>query len=225
MSRATLVERLGDVVAALQQSHPVRVAVDGPDAAGKTTLADELAVGLRNRGRVVVRASIDGFHRPRAERYRRGEDSPEGYYEDSFDYEALRRLLLDPLGPGGDRVYRSAVFDFRIDAPRTDAVAVASEDDVLIFDGVFLLRPELFESWDLRIFVSASFEEILRRAVKRDAVLFGSRSEVERRYRTRYIPGQKLYFATARASETADLVLDNEEPTRPALRWPRPGGT
>lgn len=166
---------------------------------------------------MVIRASIDGFHRSREERYRQGEDSPEGYYEDSFDHMALRKLLLDPLGPGGDRVYRSAVFDFRIDAPRSGSAEVASEDGVLILDGVFLLRPELFESWDLRIFVSASFDEILRRALDRDAALFGSRAEVERRYRTRYIPGQKLYFATACPTETADLVVDNDEPSRPFL--------
>jgi uridine kinase len=217
VSRAALVERLVEVVDALQCLHPVRVAVDGPDAAGKTTLADELALGLRGRGRVVIRASIDGFHRPRAERYQRGEDSPEGYYWDSFDYAALRKVLLDPLGPGGDRVYCSAMFDFRIDAPRSEAAATASEDAVLIFDGVFLLRPELFESWDLRIFVSSSFDEILKRALDRDAALFGSRAEVERRYRSRYIPGQQLYFATARPTDTADFVIDNDEPTRPLL--------
>jgi uridine kinase len=138
LSRAALVERLVAVVDAVRRPRPVRVAVDGPDAAGKTTLAEELALGLRRRGRVVVRASIDGFHRPRAARYRRGEDSSEGYYEDSFDYAALRRVLLDPLGPGGDRVYRLAIFDFRVDAARPEPEALASDNDVLIFDGVFL---------------------------------------------------------------------------------------
>jgi uridine kinase len=54
------------------------VAIDGPDTAGKTTLADELADALLGRGREVVRASIDDFLRPRDERHRRGPDSPEG---------------------------------------------------------------------------------------------------------------------------------------------------
>jgi uridine kinase len=217
VSRGALVERLVEAVDALQCPHPVRVAVDGPDAAGKTTFADELALGLRGRGRAVIRASIDGFHRPRAERCRRGADSSEGYYEDSFDYAALRKMLLDPLGAGGSREYRSAVFDFRNDVPRSGAATVASEDAVLLFDGVFLLRPELFESWDLRIFVSAGFDEILRRAMDRDAALFDSRTEVERRYRSRYIPGQKLYYAAARPTERADLVVHNDDPASPLL--------
>jgi uridine kinase len=56
----------------------------------------------------------------------------------------------------------------------------------------FLLRPDLVESWDVKIFVSASFDETLRRALVRDRDLFGSEAEVERRYRHRYIPGRQL---------------------------------
>jgi uridine kinase len=201
------VRELADRIAAVRRPHPVRVAIDGVDAAGKTTLADELAPVLRRDGREVVRASVDGFHRPRAERYRRGELSPEGYYRDSFDYDALRDALLDPLGPGGSRQYRRAVFDYRNDEPRAEPPSHASEDAILLFDGVFLLRPELVEHWDLRIFVSVDPDEALRRALARDTPLFGSRDEAERRYRQRYRPGQRLYFAEARPVEAADVVV------------------
>ncbi len=60
----------------------LRVAVDGRTASGKTTLADELGVAVEAAGRPVVRTSIDGFHRPRAERHARGRYSAEGYYHD-----------------------------------------------------------------------------------------------------------------------------------------------
>jgi hypothetical protein len=83
--------------------------VDGPPAAGKTTLADELAAVLRAQGRDVIRASIDDFLFPRAQRYPRGEYSAEGSYFDTHDYDALNRVLLDPLGPGGDRRFQHAV--------------------------------------------------------------------------------------------------------------------
>ena len=46
MSRDTLVERLADAVDAVGRPHPVRVAVDGPDAARKTTPANELGEAL-----------------------------------------------------------------------------------------------------------------------------------------------------------------------------------
>jgi uridine kinase len=201
--------------------HPVRVAIDGPDAAGKTILADEIAAASAARGRGTIRASIDGFHRPRADRYRRGPDSPYGYYEDSFDYEGLRRVLLVPLGPAGSRKYQLSTFDYRSDAPQSTSPLLAPDDAVLVFDGVFLLRPELLDVWDFRVFVAASFDVTLRRALARDAPLMGSTREVERRYRTRYIPGQKLYFATACPEEAADVVVDNSDPACPLLRQQR----
>ena len=55
------------------------VAVDGADGAGKTVFADTLAAVMNDLGVVAIRASIDGFHRPRAERYARGRRSPEGF--------------------------------------------------------------------------------------------------------------------------------------------------
>src|SRR5688572_32570063 len=115
MNRAACVDRLAAAIAAVRTSHPMRVAIDGVDGAGKTTLADELVEPLRRAGREVIRASIDGFHYPREVRYARGPDSPEGYFLDSFDYDAVRRELLDSLGPTGDRKFRTAVFDYRTD--------------------------------------------------------------------------------------------------------------
>jgi uridine kinase len=110
-TRDELLSRLSEAAGSVTIPHPTRVAVDGPPAAGKTTLADELAVVLRAKGREVIRSSIEGFLLPRAQRYRRGEDSPEGCYHDSFDFDALHRVLLDPLGPDGDRRFQQAVYD------------------------------------------------------------------------------------------------------------------
>jgi uridine kinase len=151
--RHDLLDALAERIVACAAAHPLRVAVDGSDAAGKTTLADELAAPLRARGRPVIRASVDVFHRPRAERYRRGAASPEGYYLDAFDTAALRDALLLPLGPGGSRWYRCASFDFRTDRAVHAPLEEAAADAVLVVDGVFLLRPELVAHWDYRIFV------------------------------------------------------------------------
>ena len=94
-------------------------------------------------------------------------------------------------------------------------MTTAPADAVLLLDGVFLLRPELIGRWDLSIFVSAAFEQTLDRARTRDLARLGSAAEVERRFRTRYIPAQKLYFATARPADHADIIVHNDEPRRP----------
>jgi uridine kinase len=215
-TRGELLDRLAGAIESVTTSHPLRVAVDGPPAAGKTTLADELALLLRSRGREVIRTSTESFQLPRAQRYRRGEFSPEANYYDSFDYDTLGRVLLDPLGPDGDRRYQHAVYDLDTDAVLSPPTTTASADAVLLLDGVFLLRPELIGRWDLSIFVSAAFEQILDRARIRDLARLGSTAEVERRFRTRYIPAQQLYFATARPADHADIIVHNDEPRRPA---------
>jgi uridine kinase len=215
-TRAELLGQLAEAVGSVAIAHPTRVAIDGPPAAGKTTLADELAVVLRARGRAVIRASVESFLLPRSQRYRRGEYSAVGCYHDSQDHHALHRVLLDPLGPDGDGRFQPAVYDKPNDRAVSPPVAMAPADAVLLFEGVFLLRPELIDGWDLRIFVSVAFEETLRRARTRDRDLYGSTRAVERRFRNRYRPSQQLYFATVRPTDHADIIVYNDEPRQPA---------
>ncbi|KAB1922271.1 uridylate kinase [Micromonospora noduli] len=221
-TRDELLGRLAEAVGSVTVAHPTRVAVDGPPAAGKTTLADELAVVLREQGRHVIRATIDDFLFPRAQRYPRGEYSAEGCYHDTHDYDALNRVLLDPLGPGGDRRFQPAVYDRTADAALSPPVTAAPADAVLVFDGVFLLRPELIDRWDLRIFVSTALERTVERAVIRECRV-STRADIERRWRERYIPSQQLYFATARPTQYADIVVHNDEPQRPGWETARQG--
>jgi uridine kinase len=217
LKRSQFLAELASRLVQIEQPYPLRVAIDGPDAAGKTTLAQELTEPLQSYGRPVIRASIDKFHNPARIRYRRGTDSPAGYYHDSFNYHALTASLLTPLGPGGSRHYRSAVFDYRTDSEVEVPIQVAEANAVLLFDGIFLLRSELIEYWDYTIFVEAAFEVTLARAERRDAALFGSVEEIRRRYEQRYIPGQKLYFDECRPKERATVVFDNNDPQNPLL--------
>ncbi|MFI5909981.1 cytidylate kinase family protein [Dactylosporangium sp. NPDC051541] len=220
-ARDELLAALAAAVQAVAVAHPVRVAVDGAPAAGKTTLADELAAVLRGQGRDVIRATIDDFLVPRARRYPRGEYSAEGCYFDAHDRTALTRVLLDPLGPGGDRRFRPAVYDHATDTVLAPPVTTAPAGAVLVFDGVFLLRPELLDRWDLRIFVSTDLERTVARAVVRERAV-ASRADVERRWRERYIPAQRLYFARADPAGHADVVVANDDPQRPVwlVRYP-----
>lgn len=217
MKRSQLLAYLTGRIIEINRPHPIRIALDGPDAAGKTTLAEELVTPLQSSGRPVVRASIDGFHNPSSIRYARGLSSPEGYYFDSFNYQMLVESLLAPLGPGGSRRYCAALFDYRTNSAVPIETQLAEPNAILLFDGVFLLRPELAGSWDFTIFVDASFEITLARAQERDAAFLGSRKEVRRRYENRYIPGQKLYFAACCPKERAHVVIDNSDPLNPVI--------
>ncbi|MFC2093599.1 hypothetical protein ACFLSV_06835 [Bacteroidota bacterium] len=186
--------------------------MDGVDAAGKTSLAYELRKVLLEKKQNVTRASIDGFHNPGYIRYKRGKDSPEGYFYDSFNYDALIENLLMPLGPDGNLNYKTSIFDFRTDSETYSPTQTAHRNSILLFDGVFLLRHELIDYWDYKIFVDVDFEVSLRRATRRDKELFGSESSACERYFKRYIPGQKIYLNTVNPKTLADVVVKNNEP-------------
>ena len=217
MKRQALLERLAKRLVARTPGHPLRVAIDGVDAAGKTTLADDLAPIVEGLGRPVIRASVDGFHQPARVRRRRGALSPEGYYHDSFDLEAVRSNLLQPLGPRGSRRIRRSVFDSVADQPTAAPIEEADTDAILLFDGIFLLRPELRPYWEETIFLRADFAVTVARARERDAALLGGVEAVERRYRERYVPGQRLYLETVQPERIASVVVLHDDPARPVL--------
>jgi hypothetical protein len=87
------------------------VAVDGVDASGKTTFAEWLAEALRLRGRSAQVIHVDDFMHVRSVRHRRGRNSPEGYFHDSYDYESLTRYVLEPLTASGDGWFRAGTVD------------------------------------------------------------------------------------------------------------------
>ena len=77
MNRAALIETVADIVLSTPCQHPLRVAVDGVDASGKTTFADELAQSINSQStREVIQISVDDFHHQNALRKRRGDLSP-----------------------------------------------------------------------------------------------------------------------------------------------------
>lgn len=204
---------LDEVARRVPYGDGVRVAVDGVDGAGKTVFADQLADVLRAHGREVVRVSVDDFHHPRAVRHRRGRCSPEGFFLDSFDLQALRERVLDPLGPGGDRSYRVASHDLVTDDPLDPSVQVARRGAVLVLDGVFLHRDELAASWALSVWLQAPFAVSVARVAARD----GTSPDPDDPSVTRYVQGQRLYLAACAPAARADLVVDHADLDAPVL--------
>jgi uridine kinase len=217
MQRPHVIGCAADVITNLARPHPIRVALDGRSASGKTTLANELANALMARNRTVITASVDGFHRPRTERYRQGRGSPVGYLDDARDHAAIRRLLLDPLGPGGDRLYRTMSFDLDKDEPFEQPPRLADETDILIVEGTFLQRPELVDGWDVVVFVETSEEVATRRAIERDQHHLGGRDRAALLHANRYQVAFAIYEQRWKPRETAHLIIGNNDLATPTL--------
>ena len=218
MPDTTPLEWLAQEIAQRKQSgRPLKVGIDGRCGAGKTMLADALAPRLRARGFEVYRPSVDGFHHPAAHRYRKGEYSAIGYYEDAFDYAAVVSLLLQPLsGSTFPVVCRRASHDVRTDVAIDDPIAV-SANAVLLFDGLFLFRRELNAYWDFRILLHVDPATSVTRAVERDQGPDASPDIVRRKYEVRYEPAWRMYCDLEQPEGRADLIVDNVDVDRPIV--------
>lgn len=206
------------LIAHRPSGRPLVVGINGLAGSGKTTLAGALAGALESKGVAALRVSVDDFHRPKRQRYRRGEASPEGYYHDSIDYRAFAEGALRPA-------FEAGRFPARCQTKLLDLARDEEElrfrdlpkGGILLAEGVFLFRPELVRYLDVRIFVRAEVAVILQRVRQRDRETLGSIEAVERRYREKYLPGERLYLAEVSPERLADVLVDSDAPE--GLRW------
>jgi uridine kinase len=195
----------------------VRVAVDGFTAAGKTSLGHELAHVVADQGRVVLRASLDDFKRPWKEAHLYDRLSGEGYYRNAFDIDATRRLLLCPAAcDGSGRVVLCSI-DPITQIDHSHEVVHLPNNGVLIVDGVFALRPELIDCWDLGIWVHIATELSVQRGTARDAEMEGGVLESEALHRDRYLAAELLYVDEVDPVTVADLIVDNTDFDHPVV--------
>lgn len=207
-----------EAILALPADRVRRVAIDGVDGAGKTHFADALGKELTHRGATVIRASADGFLNPPRTRHRRGRDSAEGFYRDSFDYGRMCRLLLDPLSPRGNGEYVRAVYDVRREREVRVLPELAPDDAILLFDGIFVHRDELIRYWDYSVWLEVPFAVSIPRAARSTDIDPNPTAPRNRRY----IAGQRLYMAECHPQNRATAVIDNTDLANPLL-LPDPG--
>lgn len=215
VTREQLVVQLAAQILALDEKAPRAVALTGMSCAGKTTLAAEVATVVDGAGRPVVPIAYDDFHHPRERRHRLGRTSAEGYLDDAFDPDALRRLVLDPVAAGGPAVVPGC-YDLAGDLAVEPAPVAVAAGSVVLVEGSFLLVPQLADRWDLRVLVVADAERVLERAMVRDADL-GTPEQVREMYLRRYLAAESMHQERDDPWSHADVVVDLTDPIAPRL--------
>lgn len=193
----------------------VFVGIDGVDGSGKTVFADEIAELLAPR-HPTVRISIDGFHRRRTERYRRGRHSPQGFFLDSYDYAAFDRHVIAPLR-AGHRPYLTASHDLDSDELLDGPVRHLAAPSVIVVDGIFLHRRELRAVWDFSVFLRVDFAVSAARMARRD----GSDPAPEAASNRRYVEGQRMYLREDDPERHAAVIVENDDLRAPRIAGPR----
>lgn len=211
--RQALIRTIADKILALPTNRIIFVGIDGVDGAGKSYFARELAAFLAKSARPLISASVDSFHNPKAQRYQLGKGSPRGFFRDSYNYQQLKEVLLDPLSPGGSRRYQTAIFDHRTDTSVIVPEKEAALDSILVFDGIFLHRQELRSYWDFSIFLDVAFTISIPRGAQRGE---GS-PDPKAAENYRYVEGQRIYLRECEPKKHATVVVNNDDLLAPFI--------
>lgn len=196
----------------------VLVGIDGFTAAGKTSFGHELAEEIAGAGRPVLRATLDDFKKPWKDRHLYDRESGEGYYRNAYDYEAVRRLLLEPARTPEAASCALCGIDPLTQLDHSGTTTPLAADSVLIVDGVFAFRPEIDKYWDFRIWLDVDAELSVRRGAERDQDWAGS--EAESIHRNRYLVAERIYLQEADPLKRMDAVIDNTAFDRPRIVQP-----
>lgn len=183
-----------------------RVGVDGAVPADTRFVADAVAEAVEAAGRPVARVSAEDFLRPRSVRLEHGPDDADAGYERWYDWSALRREVLDPLGPGGAGTWLPTLWDASVDRATRTPRREAAPGTVAVVDGPFLLRWETADALDLSVHLVVSAAARARRLPAADVPRVSGAWD---RYVTETDPAGR-----------ADVVLLLERPAAPALLVP-----
>lgn len=157
------------------------MAISGIDASGKGTLAAALAPLLRDRGLDVEAVGADTWLTP------------------------LEQLDLD-ADPAGEFYRRAIRFDEmfrRIEELRERPL------DLILAEGIFLLKRELRDRYDLSIWLECGFETALTRALGRNQEGL-SQERLIADYQRIYFPAQKLHFERDFPVDFAGILHSND---------------
>ena len=210
-----LPELANAVLARKATNRPLLVAIDGPAAAGKTSLMRRLSQHLDQRGVPTQWVSVDDFIFKKRQRYAAGVGG-EAFLHSYCDYERLRTDVLEPIKNNGRLKASLTLLDENTDEYSIVRDYDVTESTVVLCEGVFLMREELSHLFDFVIYLDISpYMSLARGVIRKGTSTF--RKTVSRFYDT-YLPGEAVYQHSVRSLREIDVLINcDSSPTRAAV--------
>lgn len=189
------------------KSRRLLVAIAGPPGAGKSTIAEEIAMLLPAGSSAVV--PMDGFHYDDAVLEARGLRSRKGAPE-TFDFGGLETLLKRIRSVEPDIAY--PVFDRSIELSRAGAAVLSESVRFVLVEGNYLLLDEppwsrLAGLFDMAIFLDVPRDQLEQRLLQRWREHGRSEAEGRAWVSSNDLPNVDRVLAARR---NADIVLRHQ---------------
>ena len=177
------------------------VAISGIDASGKTTVAGRVAQELGGQGFNVALIGLDPWHQPQTIRLN-PTNPAQHFYRHAFRWDEFFDLLVNPLVRDRSVTLTAQLIEVARDSYYAQTYRFR-DVDIVILEGIFLLKKEFRRQYDLAFWTECSFETALQRAIRRNQV---SKQGIIADYESIYFPAQKIHFAKDNPTGFVDAV-------------------
>ncbi|MBE6563602.1 MAG: hypothetical protein E7660_07685 [Ruminococcaceae bacterium] len=164
----------------------VVVALDGRCASGKSTAAEILSKSL---DAPVIKT--DDFFLP----FERKTPSRLAETAGNIDYERFFAEVIPNLRENKNFTYKAYSCSDGTFYPKT-----VPASKIMIVEGVYSMRPEFTDSYDIKVFFNVSEKTQLSRLAKRNPKLLD-------RFKNEWIPMEEKYFSEMKIKELCDIVI------------------
>jgi uridine kinase len=206
-----IVDAVAGRIVAVRREVPARrsalVAVTGIDGSGKGYLTARIVTELARRGTRAAGIGIDGWLNLPRVRFSR-EDPAGHFYRNAIRFEEMFSRLVFPLR---DRRSIRLEADFAEETAREHRRHVYEyrDIDVIVLEGIYLLKREFQDRYDASFWVDCSFETALERALARGQEGLPPAAAIEA-YRTIYFPAQEIHRIRDEPRRAATATVPND---------------
>jgi uridine kinase len=202
-----VIEQILATRASIPAERSALVAITGIDGCGKGYIAAQLLKQLAAQAVRTAIISVDGWLNLPHVRFDRSNPA-EHFYRHAIRFDEMFSRLVLPL-----RDRRS----LRLEADHAEETAAAyrrhiyefEELDVILIEGIYLLKRPFLAYYDLSVWIECSFETALERAISRAQEGLTPEATVQA-YRNIYFPAQEIHFRRDDPRSAAMLIVNND---------------
>jgi uridine kinase len=191
----------------ISPNRSVLVAVSGIDGSGKGYITEKLVAELNQQGLHSVSINLDVWHTLPAERFD-AQNPAAHFYRHAFHFDRLFQELIQPLREQRS-IHLSTLLTGIPGIPFTQ-IYDFQDVDVIVLEGIFLLKRSLRSYYDLAFWIECSFETALERALRRNQEGLPP-DLIVRDYHTIYFPAEKLHLELDDPKSAVDAIYINDE--------------
>jgi len=184
------------------------VALSGIDGSGKGYTTRKMEELLTQRNLNIATINIDGWLNLPDQRFSDAHPA-QHFYDHAIRFDELFAQLVLPLR---DRrsIYLEADYAEETASEYRQHVYQFEDIDVILLEGIYLLKQSFQTRYDLSFWIECSFETALERAIARSQEGL-SPAETIAAYQTIYFPAQRIHVEQDRPRQAATAIIQNDD--------------